>query len=460
MGFGKLEIILYVFVILIVALSIVNFSIIYSADQKVKQSIRLAEEQNIPAKFDLIKLSDSSCSNCFDIDSVINSLKKGNVNVTSEKILDISSNEAKELVKKYSIQKLPTLIVSGEISKVSTLSNNNWKKDSLNQSVFYLSVSPPYLDISTNKIKGLVSLSNLVDESCPKCADLSGVAGFLKQSGVVFSSEKTFNYNTSEGQDLINKFGIKKIPALVISEDVLDYPAIAEVWPQLNATKKEGFYALHTNNPPYRDLTTGKIEGLVTMLYLKDFSCASCYNVLDNKQILESNLGLVFGNDTVVDINSTDGKKLLNKYNITKVPIILVSPEASLYVDFVSVWPQVGDTANDSWFVMRKPGLLGTYKDLEKNQTVNQVRLYAGDDQYQPRSINVKKGDFIIIEIINAGKKPHSFAIDDLGIRSRVFGPRESGSIEFSANQTGNFTFYSYYADDKQSGLQGTLTIQ
>ena len=63
-------------------------------------------------------------------------------------------------------------------------------------------------------------------------------------------------------------------------------------------------------------------------------------------------------------------KYILKKYNITKVPVILISPDAGVYSGFVSAWPQVGDVSGDGWYIMRKPEALGTYKDLLTGQVV------------------------------------------------------------------------------------------
>lgn len=374
MSAKTLDVILYIFIALAIILSIINVSLISARSEKVKQAVLLAEKENRPSNIELVKIAASSCSNCFDIDSVIESLKKANINVTSEKTIDFSSPEARQLIDQYSIEKIPTVIVLGEVNRSTIVSqwNQNWQvemKDGTQVSAVYSAVAPPYVDASGN-IKGLVTLTHILDESCPQCVDLSQVISFFKQQNVKFSSEKTIDYDSPEAKDLIAKFGVQKVPALIISKDILDYSAIAQVWDQLNATEKQGFFALHTTAPPYRDLATNKTEGLVRVIYLKDDSCTNCYDVIVNRQILERNFGLVIANETTADISSAAGKALLKQYNITKAPIMLASPDASLYTAFVQVWPQVGDVANDGWFVMRKPEVLGTYKDLSSGQVI------------------------------------------------------------------------------------------
>ncbi len=382
MGNKILDITLGVFIVIAIMLSIVNFSLINSRNEKITGALLLAEKENQPAKLELIKIDVASCQNCFDIDSVIDNLKKANVEVISETAVDFSLPEAKQLISQHNIEKLPTVIVLGEVNKSSVVNlwDQNWQvemKDGTQVSAVYSAVAPPYADASGN-IKGLVTLTHILDESCPECADLAQIIGFFKQNGVKFSSEKTIDYASPEARDLIAKFEVQRVPALIVSKDILDYSAIAQIWNQLNATEKQGFYALHTTVPPYRDLATDNINGLVKVIYLNDSACTGCYNVQVNKQILERNFGVTIESEENLDVNSDSGKALVKKYAISKVPLILVSPDANFYPVFVQIWPQVGDVADDGWFVMRSPEVLGTYKDLSSGQVISPPKQQGG----------------------------------------------------------------------------------
>jgi serine kinase of HPr protein (carbohydrate metabolism regulator) len=198
---------------------------------------------------------------------------------------------------------------------------------------------------------------------------LTGIVNAFKQTGVKIVEEKTIEYKSDEGKQLVSKFGVREIPALIISKDILDYDSIKQVWNQLNTTEKEGFYALHSTAPPYIDVSNDKVVGLVTLVMLNDKTCNICYDVLVNKQIL-ARFGIATDKEFSYDINSDEGKDLISKYKITKVPIIILSPEAKVYTDFAQVWSQVGTVENDEWYAMRSPELLGTYKDLSTNQIV------------------------------------------------------------------------------------------
>ena len=79
-----------------------------------------------------------------------------------------------------------------------------------------------------------------------------------------------------------------------------------------------------------------------------------------------------FKKENTYDISSKEGKELIARYKITKIPIIILSPDASAYPSFISAWDGVGTKETNGWFIMRNPELLGTYKDLSTNQILEE----------------------------------------------------------------------------------------
>lgn len=371
----KIETVLYIFIALAIVFSLVSFSLITGRMDKIKEAERLAEIENRPANLNIIRITDSSCSDCFDIDPVIESIKKANANITSERSIDFSSDEAKQLIDKYEIKKLPTIVVTGEVNKsnVVNLWNQNWfaeMKDGTQVSSVYVGQSPPYRDIDADRVLGLVSVTRIVDPSCDECASLNPIINSFRQVGAVIKNDVTVEYDSAEGNDLIKIYGVREIPAMIISKDILDYPQIAQIWPRLNATEKNGSYALHVLNPPYRDVALDKVVGIVDVIYLNDSTCTNCYNVLVHKQILGVNFGVFLINETVVDINSTEGKAVVNKYNITKAPVFVMSPDAKYYTALTQIWPSVG-TVENGWYVFRNVTAIGgIYRDLTTGRVV------------------------------------------------------------------------------------------
>src|SRR3989344_5984492 len=98
---------------------LINVVSTYNLNSTIKKNQQEAIEKLRPAKIETIELSDSRCTDCFDISLVTGALKETNVNITSEKKILLSSKEGKDLIAKYGIEKLPALIVQGEIGKVT-----------------------------------------------------------------------------------------------------------------------------------------------------------------------------------------------------------------------------------------------------------------------------------------------------------------------------------------------------
>ena len=340
---------------------------LYERGVKVEEAKVIMEEELRPAGLELVKLTSENCDSCFDIEKAIEGLKSQNVNITSEETVSSESKQGKEFISKYNIKKLPTIIVSGEINKSEQLASYFEEKGDIQEGKFvYTSLAPPYVDVASNQVRGLVQITHVVDSSCEKCVDLTPISSALEEQGLFIQDEQFIEYNSNEGKGLISKFDIKEIPAVLISTEVDYYSDIKEALILAGATKKEGFYAVHSTQPPYIDLAQKRTVGLVNVVYLTKGDCTACYNVSINKNILPR-FGVVLDKENTYDINSPEGKQFVQKYNIKKVPAIILSPDSKHYPSLVQAWKSVGTVEKDGWFVMRNPEVIGTYWDLEKN---------------------------------------------------------------------------------------------
>ncbi len=367
--------ILYGLIAVIVVVSALNLILVTSKTQEISANLIKVKEDARPADIEITKLKDSSCADCFDVDKVLSDLKSKNFNVLKEEETDPYSEKGKELVQKFGITKLPTLLVSGEIKKpnIENYFKGKWESKDLDGKTYavYKDVLPPYVDYSTKEIVGKVLLTHIIDSSCDDCSDLSAVISYLKkEAGVVFSQEKTLEYKTPEAQSLISRFGVERVPALIISKNILDYPSAQEIWAGLGAVEKEGFFALHGQSPPYRDIKTDQIKGLVTAIYLVDKSCKTCYDIEGVKNIISKVIGLTVKEEKETDISSDEGKAFIERYKVQKIPTVLLSAEANDYDGFADAFVQVGTKETDGWFVIRNPQIFGNFKDLATGQEV------------------------------------------------------------------------------------------
>ena len=361
--------VLPIILILAVVFSLTNSFLLWERAADWKEAQKVIAQELQPAHLELVEITLNNCDFCFKLDTSIAELKKQNVNITSETELNFDSEIAKALIARYQITKLPALLVAGEVNK-SSLNNYFSQHGEFKDNRFvYTAQKAPYYDVQLKKVVGIVSLLQFTDTSCTKCTDLSPLPKSLQDQGVFIRTNKIIPYMGTEGQRYIQQFSLTEIPALLISTDINFYPEIAKQLQDAGTRQQEGYYIVPAKLPPYRDLKENKIVGLVKVTYLTAPACANCYDVSINKDILQR-FGMAIASEENVVYDSPQGQQLVKQYNITKVPIILVAPEARVYPIFLQAWRAVGSVEDDGWYVMRKPEVLGVYKDLLTQNTV------------------------------------------------------------------------------------------
>jgi hypothetical protein len=353
-------------IVLIALFAIFSVQVIVTAS-----TIYSIRESTRPALLSMVRIVDANCLTCTTVGSLSDPIKNNSdVKLGDVKTLEFSSLDAKALIMKYNITRVPALIVSGEFKKDNVVSIWGQLGARMLPDAVIIEANPPYVDTSNSQEVGLVSVTYLVDSSCTVCVNLTGVVNTLEQGGMAVSKITTIEYTSPQGQQEILNHDIKHIPALVFSNDIAAYPQIVQLFAQINATERNGSYALHATDPPYLDLTQNKVVGLVNVILLNDSSCKTCYDLNLHLQIL-ARFNVQISNTQNIDISSTDGQNLLSKYNITKVPTLLVSPDAVLYQNLNAVWPQVGTVASDGWFVFRSAEVMGIYHELSTGKIIN-----------------------------------------------------------------------------------------
>lgn len=372
MAKNERSIVSYLYILLAIALilSLINVFVLQSRFGKVKEAQEVMKELMKPANIELIKIL-ADCKDCFDVEDAVKRIKSQNINITKEETLEFDSPEAESLIDELVITKLPTVVISGEINRTDKLTNFfNSIGNVMDNKFVYTAISAPYYDVANKKVIGLVKVIDIIDSLCKDCTELNTVDS-LKQNGVVISENRKVEFSSREGQELIKKFSIQQIPAVLISEDIDSYPVVKQALEEMGLENRNGFYAVHSIVPPYISLKENKLVGIVTLVMLNDKSCDECYDVNVNKIILQR-FGINVKPEDIyeIDIASKEGKEYIKTYSINKVPIIILSPDAKYYNGLANAWNNVGSVEKDGWFVMRNPELLGAYKDLEKNKVV------------------------------------------------------------------------------------------
>ncbi|MFA5813383.1 MAG: hypothetical protein WC862_02620 [Patescibacteria group bacterium] len=231
------------------------------ANSIVKAKIAENREAARPANIEAIAINDKDCQECFDVTPIFANLESANVKLISKRILDRADDEAKTLIAKYAIEKLPTIILRGEVQKNVDLKTLLARAGDINGDTFVLrQINGPYVSAATGEIKGKTELTLIGDSACGECYDVKQHQAIL--FGFGFNPKiKVVDVNSPEAKSLINKYKISLIPTFVLTGEVEEYPIFLEVWPQAGIVKDDAY--IFVQGVPlmgvYKDLKTGKI---------------------------------------------------------------------------------------------------------------------------------------------------------------------------------------------------------
>ncbi len=333
----------------------------------IDKNISATKEAARPANIKLTKITTPKCNDCFNLEPAVAVFKKQNVSVGEERTLMSDSSEAESLIKQLGIKRLPTYIVTGEVGKnnlESFVKSNGEVKD---KSFVFTKVTPIFVDAATKKEIGKVTATILTDPTCSQCFDPKLTVEAFKKAGVKITDQKELTWNSTGGQKMINQYKITKVPTFLLSSDIEYYDNIKSIWNRIGTVEQDKTYIARTLLLPYRDLDKGQVLGLIDLIYLTDSTCGDCYKPETvQKNILTQGFGVGLKSERKIDISSGEGKVLVAKYKITKVPTMLLSPDADQYVRLKNIWKSVGTVESDGWYVFREMQQLGDikYKNL------------------------------------------------------------------------------------------------
>ena len=340
---------------LLLGSSLINFFLIFG----INSGLSLAQGDPItsePAKLSITLIKAAGCDKCFSTDEIVSALKASGAEIT-EKTLEFGSTEADALIEKYSIERLPALVVYGEIESANVSSalgsNSEFDKNTL----VLRDVKPPYVDLESNSTIGLVSITTISDSNCEKCASISGLQNELEQLGVGIGDSEELDANSENAQKLIAGYGIDRLPVAIVSKDLNAYPEITKQWTNVGRPAYNGGY-IADYAVPYLDIESKSTIGLVNLTKLVDANCSDCYDVNIHNSVL-ARFGVVVGTEVNYDISSADGNALLQKYAIKKIPTIILSSDANAYSTLNQVWADVGTIEADGAYVFRDLNALG-----------------------------------------------------------------------------------------------------
>lgn len=214
-------------------------------------------------------LTSKNCGTaCWDAQLFITALENKGVKIekVSTAIIDplIPLGRGVSLAKKYSITKFPTVVLefTGD-SKPNLKQFFSSSLGTVDGDVFVLTkILAPYYDAADKAIKGVVKITYLSDQTCSNCYDVTLHETALKNLGVDTSKSETYDVSSEQGKALISKYGITKVPTVIITGEISEYSALVETWPTVGVVESDGAYlftGMDSMGGYYKDLKTGKI---------------------------------------------------------------------------------------------------------------------------------------------------------------------------------------------------------
>lgn len=245
-----------VFGSIIIIISSLNLIIINGSSNIIYDIARKNKEIKRPAKINVIIIKDDNCSYCYDAGKLMNEIETENIIIESKKDFDYRSEEAKALISKYKVEKVPSVIIQGEIYKNDgTLNKLKSIGDVADDVVVNREPPMPYVNIRTGQIIGNIKVILLSALDCVECYNHEKYIAELKLLGIPTLDREVIDYKSDKGKAIVKENNIENVPTFILSGDLDQYPALKKIQ-EFN----DNVFVLRNVINPYLNLTDGKVH--------------------------------------------------------------------------------------------------------------------------------------------------------------------------------------------------------
>lgn len=96
---------------------------------------------------------------------------------------------------------------------------------------------------------------------------------------------------------------------------------------------------------------------------------------------------------------------------------------------------------------------------VEAVGSIKEFTVEGSNFKFAPNEIKVAKGDTVRVIFKNSGGF-HDFVLDEFNVKTSQIGDGLQETVEFTADQTGQFEFYCSVGQHRQMGMVGTLIVE
>ncbi len=162
------------------------------------------ETGEIRGKFDLVYITDDSCSECYSYEVHRSILQRLGLNPSNINAYDISSKEGKDMISKYNIKSVPTIILRGDIGAYQGFDRVWQQVGTIEEDGVYVfrrtEVMGTYKDLNTGEIvevdTGSAAVQNQNQNSPSTGQDVSGQTAPEGNNVIVLNAEE-FQFSTN-----------------------------------------------------------------------------------------------------------------------------------------------------------------------------------------------------------------------------------------------------------------------
>lgn len=196
-----------------------------------------------------VTLIEADCDECFNISTIVTQLQGIGVAMDEITTLPADSPQAKTLLSQYNIKKLPAMLMSKDALLYPPVAQA-WPQAGTTESdgtLVLRYINPPYLDTTTETVKGLIKITYLSDESCAECYDSHILRDIFAQTfNLAIGDEEALDSASTRGMFLIKKYNITALPTALLSSDADEYMNFDQSWVQIGTVEDDRTYVFRS----------------------------------------------------------------------------------------------------------------------------------------------------------------------------------------------------------------------
>ncbi|NYZ77281.1 hypothetical protein H0O02_03120 [Candidatus Micrarchaeota archaeon] len=199
----------------------------------------------------------------------------------------------------------------------------------------------------------------VLSEKCTDCDSAARLVEKIRQDSANLGTNivdiQTAYDSSEDGRMLIIRYNITELPALILKKEGQWDGRLLSMWVDgIGSVEDDGSLLYREVAPPYVIVESGETIGMVEAVEIVPESCEGCF---DSGAFLDSLEGypdyVHFTEVTRFNESNPGARALIEKYNITKLPVVILNPGIGAYK--VSQQLQsVGSQEDDGWLVLRE----------------------------------------------------------------------------------------------------------